>query len=45
MSCYSLDLLKYRPEAKACVSWDHFPNKLPTPSKEVGIVKEKKENA
>lgn len=45
LSRYSLDLPKYRPEAKACVSWDHFPNKLPAPSKEVGIVKEKKENA
>ena len=45
LSCYRLDLLKYRPEAKACVSRDHFPNKLPTPSKEVGIVKEKKKNA
>lgn len=27
-----LDLPKYRPKVKSSVSWNHFPNKLPTPS-------------
>lgn len=43
LSYLSLDLHKHRLEAKSCVSWDHFPNKVTAPNKEVGKVRQRRD--